>query len=146
MTTGENMMHTNAEREALLAAQPERQRTSHQGRKLRYEGTRFPCPHCKASSEIRTGRMVSATMRESIYQCTNVECGHTFVATTEIVRTLSPSATPDPTVNLPLSTHVRRDMMRVVLDNAGEAAHDALYTQPVTGDLFAGDKPAGAGS
>ncbi len=66
------MLHTNAEHEALLAAKPERQRTSHQGRKLRYEGTRFPCPHCKASSEIRTSRMVSATMRESIYQCTNV--------------------------------------------------------------------------
>ena len=31
------MMHTKAEREALLAAQPERQRTSQQGRKLRYE-------------------------------------------------------------------------------------------------------------
>ena len=138
MTTGENMMHTNAEREALLAAQPERQRNSHQGRKLRYEGTRFPCPHCKASSEIRTGRMVSATMRESIDQCTNVECGHTFIVDAEVSRTLSPSATPDPTVNIPLSTHVRRDMVRVVLDNASEAAYQPRYTTPVTGDLFAG--------
>ena len=133
------MLHTNAEHEALLAAKPERQRTSHQGRKLRYEGTRFPCPHCKASSEIRTSRMVSATMRESIYQCTNVECGHTFIVDAEASRTLSPSATPDPTVNIPLSTHVRRDMVRVVLDNAGEAAHEARFTTPVTGDLFAGD-------
>ena len=132
------MLHTNAEHEALLAAKPERQRTSHQGRKMRYEGTRFPCPHCKASSEIRTSRMVSATMRESIYQCTNVECGHTFIVDAEASRTLSPSATPDPTVNIPLSTHVRRDMVRVVLDNAGEAAHEARFTTPVTGDLFAG--------
>ncbi|MBV7542833.1 ogr/Delta-like zinc finger family protein [Acidovorax sp. sic0104] len=133
------MLHTNAEHEALLAAKPERQRNSHQGRKLRYEGTRFPCPHCKASSEIRTSRMVSATMRESIYQCTNVECGHTFIVDAEASRTLSPSATPDPTVNIPLSTHVRRDMVRVVLDNASEAAYQARYTTPVTGDLFAGD-------
>lgn len=139
MTTGELMLHTNAEHEALLAAKPERQRTSHQGRKLRYEGTRFPCPHCKASSEIRTSRMVSATMRESIYQCTNVECGHTFIVDAEASRTLSPSATPDPTVNIPLSTHVRRDMVRVVLDNASEADYRARYTTPVTGDLFAGD-------
>ena len=138
MTTGERMLHTNAEHEALLAAKPERQRTSHQGRKLRYEGTRFPCPHCKASSEIRTSRMVSATMRESIYQCTNVECGHTFIVDAEASRTLSPSATPDPTVNIPLSTHVRRDMVRVVLDNASEAAYQARYTAPMTGDLFAG--------
>ena len=133
------MLHTNAEHEALLAAKPERQRTSHQGRKLRYEGTRFPCPHCKASSEIRTSRMVSATMRESIYQCTNVECGHTFIVDAEASRTLSPSATPDPTVNMPLSTHVRRDMVRVVLDNASEADYQARFTPPVTGDLFAGD-------
>lgn len=133
------MLHTNAEHEALLAAKPERQRNSHQGRKLRYEGTRFPCPHCKASSEIRTSRMVSPTMRESIYQCTNVECGHTFIVDAEASRTLSPSATPDPTVNIPLSTHVRRDMVRVVLDNASEAAYQARYTTPVTGDLFAGD-------
>ena len=132
------MLHTNAEHEALMAAKPERQRTSHQGRKLRYEGTRFPCPHCKASSEIRTSRMVSATMRESIYQCTNVECGHTFIVDAEASRTLSPSATPDPTVNMPLSTHVRRDMVRVVLDNAAEGAYEARYTTPVTGDLFAG--------
>lgn len=138
MTTGERMLHTNAEHEALLAAKPERQRTSHQGRKLRYEGTRFPCPHCKASSEIRTSRMVSATMRESIYQCTNVECGHTFIVDAEASRTLSPSATPDPTVNMPLSAHVRRDMVRVVLDNASEADYQARFTPPVTGDLFAG--------
>ena len=138
MTTGENMMHTKAEREALLAAQPERQRTSHQGRKLRYEGTRFPCPHCKASSEIRTGRMVSATMRESIYQCTNVECGCTFVVVSEINRLLNPGGTPNPKVNIPLSSHVRREMVRVMLDNAGEAEHQARYTLPVTGDLFAG--------
>lgn len=134
------MMHTKAEREALLAAEPvgQRPRTSHQGRKLRYEGTRFPCPHCKASSEIRTSRMVSATMRESIYQCTNVECGHTFIVDAEASRTLSPSATPDPTVNMPLSAHVRRDMVRVVLDNASEADYQARFTPPVTGDLFAG--------
>ena len=138
MTKGENMMHTKAEREALLAAEPvgQRPRTSHQGRKLRYEGTRFPCPHCKAASEIRTGRMVTATLRESIYQCTNVECGHTFIVDAEVSRTLSPSATPDPTVNIPLSTHVRRNMMRVVLDNSSEAEYQARYTTPVTGDLF----------
>lgn len=132
------MLHTNAEHEALLAAKPERQRTSHQGRKLRYEGTRWPCPHCKASSEIRTSYMVSATMRESFYQCTNVECGACFVVTAEATRQLNVGATPNPAVTIPLSSHVRRDMVRVVLDNAGEVAHEARFTTPVTGDLFAG--------
>ncbi|QIL83602.1 ogr/Delta-like zinc finger family protein [Diaphorobacter sp. HDW4A] len=132
------MLTTNAEMQALSAAQPRRERVSHQGRKLRMEGTRMACAHCKASAEIRTSAMLTVTMRETIYQCTNVECGHTFVVASEVVRTLCPSATPDPTVNIPLSTHVRRDMLRVVLDNAGEAAHVARFTLPVTGDLFAG--------
>lgn len=113
-------------------------RTSHQGKRLRYEGTRMACPHCDATSEIRTSRLVSKTMRELIYACTDVECGHTFVALTEVVRTLSPSAKPNPTVLLPLSTHVQRDMLRAVLDNAGESAHQIITPSiPKTGDLFA---------
>ncbi len=135
------MMHTDAELQALQAAKPTRERVSHQGRKLRYEGTRWPCPHCKASSEIRTSYMVSGTMRESFYQCTNVECGACFVVTAEATRQLNVGATPNPAVTIPLSSHVRRDMVRVVLDNAGEVAHETRFTTPVTGDLFAGNTP-----
>jgi len=113
-------------------------RGNHQGRRLRMEGTRLPCPHCEAASEIRTSRMITSTMRESMYACTNLECGHTFVATLEIVRTLSPSATPNPLVCLPLSTHVQRDMLRAVLDAAGHAPHQAQFTPPATRDLFHG--------
>lgn len=108
----------------------------HTGRKLRLEATRFACPHCRAQAEVRSSRMLTLTMRESMYACTNAECGHTFVAMTEIVRTLSPSATPDPRVTLPLSTHVRRDMLRAVLDCAGESEHQAIYTPPTSRDLF----------
>ncbi|ADU99007.1 ogr/Delta-like zinc finger family protein [Alicycliphilus denitrificans] len=132
------MLHSTAEHEALQAAKAERARTRHTGRKLRYEGTRMACPMCAAQCEIRTSLMVSKTMRETAYQCTNVECGCTFVVGAEILRLLNPGATPDPKVNIPLSTHVRRDMVRVVLDNASEAEHTARFTTPVTGDLFAG--------
>lgn len=141
MNTGDSMLHTQTEHEALQAAQPVqpvRERQSHLGKRMRYEGTRFPCEHCGASSEIRTSRMVSRSMRESIYACTNVECGYIFVVLSETVRGLSPSATPDPSVRTPLSSHIRRDMVRMVLDNAGESEHQARYTAPVTGDLFAG--------
>lgn len=133
------MMHTEAERRALLSAQPARQQRRHQGRELRYEGTRMECAHCGAKSVIRHGRVVSKTMREVIYQCTNVECGHCFVVMAETVRSLTPSAIPDPTVNIPLSKHVRRGMLRVLLDNAQEAEHEPITpVEPVTGDLFAG--------
>lgn len=116
-------------------------RGSHTGRKLKLEGTRMACPHCEAQAEIRTSRLLSNTMRELIYVCTNVECGHTFVAMTEIVRTLSPSATPNPKVLLPLSTHVQRDMVKAVMDSAGHSHHQAQYTPPATGDLFCSATP-----
>lgn len=114
-----------------------------QGKKVRAEGTRMACPHCEFDSVIRTSMVMTKLMRETTYQCTNPECGHTFIALTEIVRTLSPSATPDPSINIPLSSHVRRDVMRTVLDHAEEAAHQPRYTNPVTGDLFACESPPG---
>ena len=133
-------MHTAAEQDALHAVQPERQRTSHQGKKLRYEGSRMPCPMCRATSEVRNSYFPNENMREVWYQCTNVECGCTFVFTGEISRILNPGATPNPKVNIPLSAHVRRDIVRVMLNNAGEAAHQTRFTPPVTGDMFAGDE------
>lgn len=105
------------------------------------EAMRLVCPHCKEPSFIRTSAQMTVLTRESTYACTNPECGHTFVALTEVVRTLSPSATPDPSVNLPLSTHIRRDMLRATLDHAASAAHTAQFTRPVTGDLFAAAGP-----
>jgi len=71
------MLHTQTEHAALQAAKPERQRTSHQGRKLRKEGTRRPCPMCEAQAEIRSSQHVTKTLFETVYQCTNVECGWT---------------------------------------------------------------------
>lgn len=131
------MMTSQDERKALQDVQPRRERTSQLGRKLRYEGTRWPCPQCRAQSEIRTSYMPTDTMRESFYQCTNVECGCTFVVDAEVGRLLNPGSTPSPHHNIPLSSHVRRGMLRVVLDNAREVPHITRFTLPVTGDLFA---------
>lgn len=64
------------------------------------ESTRLPCPHCKWPSVIRTSEQMSVLTRRAVYCCVNAECGHTFVANTEVSHTLSPSATPDPSVNL----------------------------------------------
>lgn len=100
------------------------------------EGSRLICPHCKEFSYTRTSAQITVLTRESTHICTNPECGCTFVALTEVVRVLSPSATPDPSVNLPLSSHVRRDMMRATLDHAASAEHATQFTRPITGDLF----------
>lgn len=61
------------------------------------------CPHCKSTAIIRTSKDMTALTRELRLQCSNVECGHTFVAIVETVRTISPSATPDPLIARQLS-------------------------------------------
>jgi hypothetical protein len=55
---------------------------------------------------------MSGTLRELTYVCLNPECGHTYVANLEIVRTLSPSAIPNPAIRIPFSTHVRERIMK----------------------------------
>ena len=40
--------------------------------------------------------------REVYYQCLDLECGHTFVACLEVIRTLAPSARPRPGIHLPI--------------------------------------------
>lgn len=69
------------------------------------------CPHCKSTAHIRSSQEISELSRESYLACTNTACGHTFAAFTEINRTLSPSAIPDPKVRLPMSQHVRRRVL-----------------------------------
>lgn len=61
----------------------------------------FTCPHCKNIAYTRSSRMLTEKLQEAFLQCSDLECGHTFVTLTEVVRTLSPSAKPDPTVFLP---------------------------------------------
>ena len=74
------------------------------------------CPHCQAHSTARTSREQSKTLREIHYQCDDVECGHTFVANLEVVRTLSPSAKPNQAIRIPISQNtVQRVMQQMSL-------------------------------
>jgi len=70
------------------------------------------CPHCRSLSIARSSRELSVTMKEIYYQCMNPECSHSYVVTHEVTRTLSPSAMPDPSVSLPISTHTRDRVMK----------------------------------
>lgn len=111
------------------------------------DGERVSCPDCGADAVIRTSWVMAPLLRETTYHCTNHEkCGGVFVAHKEIVCTLSPSSTPNPSVQLPMSAHIRRDMLGIVLEAAGTYDYTPRRTAPVTGDLFAGDRPAGTSS
>lgn len=61
------------------------------------------CPHCETRARVRTSRQVTALVSDLNMACDNSECGHTFAAQIQIVRTISPSACPDPRVQLPVA-------------------------------------------
>lgn len=65
------------------------------------------CMHCESKMNTRSSRSISKTLREVIYVCTDPTCGFSCVSNLEIVRTLSPSAMPDPEVILPYTPKVR---------------------------------------
>lgn len=70
------------------------------------------CPHCDARTVARHSIKLSDTMREITFTCTDLECGHNFIAQLEAVRTLSPSGKPKEGIQLPLSQHVAERVMR----------------------------------
>ena len=76
------------------------------------------CPHCGWPASVRSSTMMSNLTRQSTHYCTNPACGHTFVVLSEIVRTLSLPADPNPNVQLPLSHHVQRAALHAMLDKA----------------------------
>ncbi|WP_061942221.1 ogr/Delta-like zinc finger family protein [Collimonas pratensis] len=67
----------------------------------------IPCPHCHHRVRAANSHTMSDMMMEITYMCKNPECGHIFVAGLEVLRTLSPSAIPDPSVHIQLSKHAR---------------------------------------
>lgn len=69
------------------------------------------CPYCQSRAIARSSRELSKTMREIVYACVDPECGHTYVAQLEAVRTLSPSAKKISEVLMPISQHVRARIM-----------------------------------
>jgi len=67
------------------------------------KGSHASCPHCASRARIGTSKKITAITREIYYQCTNIECGHTWASLLSAVRTIVPSRIPNPTVFIPLS-------------------------------------------
>jgi len=61
------------------------------------------CPHCQAKAIVSSSRSLSLISRETYFQCTNIECGHTWASITTAVRSIVPSRTPNPDVHIPIS-------------------------------------------
>ncbi|HEY9210370.1 MAG TPA: ogr/Delta-like zinc finger family protein [Methylotenera sp.] len=67
------------------------------------KNNRASCPHCSSRATISTSKKITAITREIYFQCTNIQCGHTWAAHLSAVRTICPSRTPNPAVFIPLS-------------------------------------------
>lgn len=65
------------------------------------------CPHCQSVAAIRTSESVSELLRQLRFRCENDECGHVFAADLVVVRTIVPSARPNPLIRLPFGRTAR---------------------------------------
>jgi len=81
------------------------------------------CPHCKSPGNRRSSREVTTTFREIFYICRNPVCGHSWKASLTYEYGLSPSAIPDPALDLPMRVMDRAAAL-VALANARAAAPD----------------------
>jgi hypothetical protein len=74
---------------------------------------RMRCPHCESLCKARTTREVTPLFREIRFQCTNIDgdepCGHSFVSSLVIERTIVASARPNPRIRIPIAApRIRR--------------------------------------
>lgn len=67
----------------------------------------LPCPHCNERVKAIKSRTLSPLFKEITYRCNNVECNHVFVASLEVLRTLSMSSQPNYELKIPISQHAR---------------------------------------
>ncbi len=77
----------------------------------------IPCPHCQSRASGDKVRRITRTLSEVTYRCSNVRCGCNFVVSVETVRMLTLPSIPDPTVNVPLSPHIRRGALQAVMEH-----------------------------
>ncbi|MFB9847210.1 ogr/Delta-like zinc finger family protein [Oceanisphaera arctica] len=68
----------------------------------KYSAIRRSCPHCEAPARIRTSEAQSALSRITKYQCSNIDCCHVWVEGSEVLYSIVPSASPNPTVKIPV--------------------------------------------
>lgn len=75
------------------------------------------CPHCGVAAIVRTSQALTSCYREVIYQCRIPECGFSWVAGLEALRSLSPSGNPNPEINIPFGHRHPMSKAHVDADN-----------------------------
>lgn len=68
------------------------------------------CPDCQHGVRVRNSSQEHALLRVGYLQCTNVACGATWRVAMEITHRMSPSAVPNPEIDLPMADSALRRM------------------------------------
>lgn len=70
---------------------------------------KMACPDCGGPMRVRNSVGLHPLFRNVFFQCMNVNCGGVYGGNMEITRVMSPSATPNPAIDLPMAeTTLRR--------------------------------------
>jgi predicted RNA-binding Zn-ribbon protein involved in translation (DUF1610 family) len=67
----------------------------------------IPCPHCGSRAIVRSSEQITELYRELRLSCDNFDCRHTFVASLSVIRTIHPSAIPNPAIVIPTKLRER---------------------------------------
>lgn len=66
------------------------------------------CPDCQHGVRVRNSSQEHALLRVGYLQCTNVACGATYRMEMEITHRMSPAASPNPEIDLPMADSALR--------------------------------------
>ncbi|MGV3511871.1 MAG: ogr/Delta-like zinc finger family protein [Novosphingobium sp.] len=88
------------------------------------------CPHCESPGRVRSSDAVTPQHRKIYYFCSNVFCGHTWLATVSYEYGLSPSSMPNPRVTLPLRPMDRQKVMELLRQR--DADQPELFDLPAS--------------
>lgn len=90
----------------------------------RHGGTmKLRCPHCRAVAAVRTSKELTPVFRELRLQCTDLDCGATYVASVTIDRMIVSSQKPNPRIRL-RQGHAPTPV--AANDDVGGAPHEAV--------------------
>ena len=96
-----------------------------------YRSPAMRCPHCNSRALVRSSKEDGPMIRDIRFVCDNDECGHTFLAQLAIVRTIRPSACPNPEVRLPFANpNIGRQGKRPANDDGPLPANDDDIERP----------------
>jgi hypothetical protein len=85
------------------------------------------CPHCRSIANRRSSAEVTPTYWDIYYTCSDPRCGHTWKAALSYVYGLSPSAVPDPSLDLPMRAATRAEVVKPELPPPDDPNQPRLF-------------------